>query len=812
MKDWDWDVWNIVIDPKAAAPVVFAARELQEYLRKITGRLIKIVEVTEARDPYLRQPLGRCIFVGESRLATKLHPAVNGLRLQDEEILIRRVGTTIILRGGGARGALYAVYVFLEKYLGCRFFTEDAEYVPDTMPVLPQAFEFRSAPDFAVRDMRSLLLRSGSWSAKNRFNGEFANVTAIQGFKRGIYPFVHTYEHLVPPERYFRTHPEYFSLIDGERNPKQLCLSNPRVLEIAVQTVLRWIKENPGYDVFDISENDGGGFCHCDNCWRMNGSEIRQCNGHPTQPGTYFRFVNLVAEAVAARAPGKWIETLSYGPANRFPPEHFDMAPNVLIRVCMNGKAPLDRLNMWLKATRNIGIWHYFTYLDFLLPFPLVLHAMPTVLRHYHALGIRNVMLQTPDDEHGGIETLKLQNYVASKLFWDVRANPAEHVREFIRFYYGPIAEHMQRVFDITQTQLQRHGAQFDCWYWFRNPRQTLLGAMPHLAKHTLPLLERAARSVRGTPYALRVDEALLPFRYYDWIRDIRQPRFTKNGAWPMDFAPVRKSVRKMFTTLRKLGVHYWHHDYTMDVLERALKPELLQRVKNKFLEVLILPGVGGRIVQIYDRRRNQALIPGANVFTFESLGYEEYTGHWFRSPGYRESYAVMGSGQAPEGQWIQLRADLHDAFRLERRIALHGNELHIRSVLKNRSLKTQLGALRMHARWRCDPMRDSVVYNLPGKGVNSEPMAAYVNREIENMPAGGITFDLPSLGINIAHAYAIDKIAKASLLSSGQGAQGAFIYDLYSYPCELKPNAAISINQVYRIYSRDKNDSKNNE
>ena len=47
---------------------------------------------------------------------------------------------------------------------------------------------------------------------------------------------VHTYEVLVPPEKYGKTNPEYYSLIDGKRNPvTQLCLSNPDVLTLVVQ-------------------------------------------------------------------------------------------------------------------------------------------------------------------------------------------------------------------------------------------------------------------------------------------------------------------------------------------------------------------------------------------------------------------------------------------------------------------------------------------------------------------------------------------------------------------------------------------------
>lgn len=44
--------------------------------------------------------------------------------------------------------------------------------------------------------------------------------------------FVHTFNRLVPQEKYFKEHPEYFSELNGIRVPDgQLCLSNPDVLK-----------------------------------------------------------------------------------------------------------------------------------------------------------------------------------------------------------------------------------------------------------------------------------------------------------------------------------------------------------------------------------------------------------------------------------------------------------------------------------------------------------------------------------------------------------------------------------------------------
>ena len=804
----EWNEWHIVLDPLASSPDRYAANELQTYIRRTSGQLVKIVEVVEPFEPHLRAPLTRYVFVGPSRLLTEQCPETAAIPLGDDETLIKREGDALVLTGGGKRGPLYAVYAFLERYLGCRFFTEDDELVPTDAPPLPETFEYRSAPAFATRDTLALYSRSGPWAAKLRLNGHFANVTSLQGFKNGLFPFVHTFAHIVRPEQWFKKHPEYFSLINGERNPKQLCLSNAKVQKLVIEQVMRWIDENPDYDIFSISENDGGGFCECDDCWKMNGKEVREAYGQPSQPGSFFRFVNLVADVVGKHHPDKWIDTLSYSYYNLTPPRHFQMAPNVMVRVCMNVDGR-NRLRKWLKAASRVGIWHYFTYRHFMLPFPLIMGSIPTVLREFRDLGVKDVMLQMPEDEHGGVESTKLQLYATSKLFWDVDEDPTPHVREFVRFYYGPAADAMQKVFDLTQSVLKKHGAQWDCWTWTMDTVPPLRRAMPILRKRVEPLLREARGRTRGnSTYGLRVAEATLPFQYFEMLREDRPPRFTATTATPMDTRPVRRPVLNMVRTLQQMHVEYWHHDYTLKVLEQAIQPQPLVRLKSQALEALVLPGTGGRIVQVIDRRTNRELMPvGINLFEFESSGYEEYVGRWHHGPGYREAYAVARQGRSrAEGQWVLLRADLKNGFRIERRIAVRGNELRLRSVLTNRSAESETGELRLHGRWSCDPAVDRIRVERTDNGVEEGCLAEFKNREVDAFDGERIVCDLASLGVRIEHSLPGRPARKLMVLSRDKAPDGQWpghvVTDVFTKPKKLAPGGSMTVDQVYRIES----------
>ena len=107
--------------------------------------------------------------------------------------------------------------------------------------------------------------------------------------------FVHTFNALVSPELYFDEHPEYFSLINGKRmkGEYQLCLTNPDVLRIAVESVRSWIKANPDATIMSVSQNDVYFQCQCDNCRAVEEEEEAAI-------GPVLRFVNAVADAMTS--------------------------------------------------------------------------------------------------------------------------------------------------------------------------------------------------------------------------------------------------------------------------------------------------------------------------------------------------------------------------------------------------------------------------------------------------------------------------------------------------------------------------------
>ena len=102
-----------------------------------------------------------------------------------------------------------------------------------------------------------------AFSVRNKYNGTYIPDVDEWGGNIHYRGFVHTFNSLVPPSVYGAKHPEYYSEINGRRviDHSQLCLTNPDVLKIATETVLKWCEESPRAAIISVSQNDWHNYC-----------------------------------------------------------------------------------------------------------------------------------------------------------------------------------------------------------------------------------------------------------------------------------------------------------------------------------------------------------------------------------------------------------------------------------------------------------------------------------------------------------------------------------------------------------------------
>ena len=78
-----------------------------------------------------------------------------------------------------------------------------------------------------------------------------------RGGKHIYQGFVHTFFPLIPPDKYFENHPEWFSEIDGKRQQgrTQLCLTNDQMRQELVKESQGLVAEESGrHDRVGIAE------------------------------------------------------------------------------------------------------------------------------------------------------------------------------------------------------------------------------------------------------------------------------------------------------------------------------------------------------------------------------------------------------------------------------------------------------------------------------------------------------------------------------------------------------------------------------
>lgn len=466
--------YQIVLPSEASASEVTAANELQKYIKSMSGCSLEITDDTSA-------PSGHEIVIGQT--ARDVYGDFDWDWMGEEGYTVLVKDFTLVIAGGSGRGTLYGVYGFLES-LGCRFFAPDCETVPKLETILIDA-DYRDSqrPAFSFRDVFWACAFDEEWSVKQRVNSCFNLFNRTLG--RSISPewgggisnagpqHVHNFEMLVPVDKYFESHPEYFSEINGKRTSEflysQLCLTNEDVFQIVVNQIREWMKENPDSKVVPISQNDSyviESYCTCENCKQINRQER-------SYSGTLIWFVNRVAEELKDEFPDVIFETLAYQ-FSALPPRNLKPAENVIVRYCISSCAPhaltecpanasaVENIEKWLEAGFNLYVWDYTTnFAQYLCPMPNM-ERLQKNAQYFYEKGIKGVFAQGNYQDPVSGEFGMLRSYLLAKLLWDPYTDLEQHKQEFLNAYYGGGGAKVGEYLDILHGLVLDHNREFN--------------------------------------------------------------------------------------------------------------------------------------------------------------------------------------------------------------------------------------------------------------------------------------------------------------------------------------------------------------
>ena len=442
----------IVVGAEPALAEETAARELGEHLQKVTGAEFETVGEEAPR-------ASAAIYVGWTGFAEE--NGVDVTALGPEEWVIKSVGDDLLLAGGRPRGTLYAAYHFLEDVVGVHWWNAYTESVPDKPTLDVGKLDLHGEPTFRYRDIYMLYAEDGGhFAARNRLNRQ--GDRAIAGEYGGDLDYgppyhVHTFYLTFPPEQYFDEHPEWYSLIDGERKAErhQLCLTNQQLREAYAAKLRGYIESSraeaekagvPPPAVFSVSQNDWAGQCQCEACQAIAERE-------ESEAGPLLDFLNYLADDIAEDYPEVYISTLAYQYTQKAP-RTIRPRDNIIIRLCdttsnftrsiahPQNKPFREHLRSWARVANNLRVWDYAVNYGNVqargLPMPTA-HTYAVDYRFYAANNVEGVFTEHEYPILADLRDLKV--WLMMRMLEDPEQDYGELVRAFTDGFYGPAAE-----------------------------------------------------------------------------------------------------------------------------------------------------------------------------------------------------------------------------------------------------------------------------------------------------------------------------------------------------------------------------------
>ena len=535
----------IVIAEDAAEPEQHAAAELADFLRQITGGKFEIEKAPAAGQSRL------LVGPGAAKLAVADF-SIEGLGA--DGIVMRTAGSDLILAGGHPRGTLYAVYTFLQDELGCRWWSSTESTIPKRPNLEVDRLNVRYVPVLEYREPYWFDAFDGDWAVRNRCNGHRPRLDAKRGGKHTYEGFVHTFYPLIPPQKYFKDHPEWFSQIKGKRTYEraQLCLTNEQMRAELVKNLKERLRNNLAATIASVSQNDWRGNCQCAKC-----AAIEKEEGSPA--GLMLRFVNSVAEEIEDEFPNVAVSTLAYQ-YTRKPPKITRPRHNVIVRLCSiecSFSKPLgdernqefrDDIVGWSKICDRLYIWDYTTnFRHHVMPHPNLRVLGPNV-KFFVDHNVKGIFEQGAYGTYGA-EMAELRAWVLARLLWEPTLDGQQLIDEFIAGYYGPAGPHIEDYLKVTHDAVEASGDHLGCF----SQHTAKFLSFETLSKGWEHLKAAEAAAKNDPDFLFRVRVAQLPVMYAFMMRwdPMRQACEAAGADWPMPDS-IQEAFDNFMTVARK--------------------------------------------------------------------------------------------------------------------------------------------------------------------------------------------------------------------------------------------------------------------
>lgn len=477
-----------IVVPVTNRVLAFAAAELQHFLKQGAG----------INAPVVKAPTGGkiALILGDNALSRAAGMDVK--KLATEGFFIKRSGNHIFLLGEDdpdadprknrwrmwmKRGTLTAVYDFLERFAGVRFYFpgEMGTVVPRSKGLkLPAVIDIIDRPDLVTRENYSG--PKSVWYEKNdTYMGSLKgyNLSFLrQRYSNQAIPFGHGLAYLDLIGRYSKKHPEYFALMpDGNRyitpgltHPGHICYSSG-LLEEIYKDVTAFLTGKPAQSrglkswsinfgrrpYVSVMPQDWLYWCCCKACAKIApGARVYEKDPKAAQAICNFMWKHTAD--VANRLKKDKIEgvvtQMAYGCLDRLP--ECDIPENVAIQLAVKGMGKPEYwdddvalLKKWCAKTKGkISIWTYpgkHMSKAEMTGIPAMMHRQTGRYLQHVKNYIYGVFLESETD----FEIFNYLNYYTfAKITWNLDTDLEKLLEEHYHLMYGAGAPEMKKFFD----------------------------------------------------------------------------------------------------------------------------------------------------------------------------------------------------------------------------------------------------------------------------------------------------------------------------------------------------------------------------
>ncbi len=483
-----------IVIPANAKPVVkFAAGELQTFIKQSTGIKIPIVDKP--------QKGFTSIILGFNPLSSSLG---TGVELPRDGFIIRTAKDKLFIAGRDdphrdpnrtlkegmwdnyyERATLFAVYDFLERFAGCRFFFPGVigTVVPKRKSLIIPSINIVDAPDFTSRSYT----RNEHWESgplpPAKHHQRYLNSFRLR-FSTDYIPNCHGLNKFAYLKRFAKSHPEYFALnANGKRmvNPNdkhagQLCLSSNIVNEIckdaeaflsgkpaasrSISTKYGpvWIKTACKSGYFNIMPQDAFYLCRCEKCQK------HFSRGAQATSEYIWSFFNMVGNYLQTKGIPGTLTTMAYPPYRKLPTSN--IPSNIMVKVAERGPwvehipAIRDKddaeIRAWVKKMgRKVELWNYANKFG-RLAMPGVPSMTPRCIASYYKRQKKHIVGGYMESESDKFIYHYLNYYVFMKVAWNTSTDIDQLLDDHYRAMFGPARNVMKSIFELFEKNWTR--------------------------------------------------------------------------------------------------------------------------------------------------------------------------------------------------------------------------------------------------------------------------------------------------------------------------------------------------------------------